>query len=79
MEYRALLQVVQTALALPVTMSNADIDVQANMISKKLNLKDLEDPKKLRKFIAQFSALYDLNNSDSSPLSLATMLFSRSK
>jgi Protein of unknown function (DUF1217) len=38
---RALLQVVQTALALPVTMSNADIDVQANMISKKLYLKDL--------------------------------------
>ena len=65
---RALLQVVHTALALPVTMSNADIDVQANMISKKLNLKDLRDPKKLQKFIAQFSALYDLNNSDKSTL-----------
>ncbi len=49
------------------------------MISKKLNLKDLQDPKKLQKFIAQFSALYDLNNSDSSPPSLATMLFSRPK
>lgn len=74
---KALLQVVQTALGLPVAMSNADIDVQANMITKKLDLKDLQDPKKLQKFIAQFAALYDLNNnSDSSPLSLATMLFS---
>jgi hypothetical protein len=76
---KALLQVVQTALGLPVAMSNADIDLQANMITKKLDLADLQDPKKLEKFIARFSALYDLNNSDSSPLSLATMLFSPPK
>jgi hypothetical protein len=61
---KALLQVVQTALGLPTLMSNADIDVQANMITKKLNISDLQDPDKLNKFLAQFSALYDINNSD---------------
>jgi hypothetical protein len=45
-------------------MSNADIDAQANMITKKLKISDLQDPDKLNKFLARFSALYDVNNSD---------------
>ncbi|WP_024275522.1 MULTISPECIES: DUF1217 domain-containing protein [unclassified Hyphomicrobium] len=61
---KALLQFTQTALGLSSYMSNADIDTQATMITKKLNLADLQDPKKLTKLIAQFSALYDINNSD---------------
>ena len=61
---KALLQFTQTALSLPTSMSNADIDVQAAMITKKLNLHDLQDPAKLNKLIAQFAALYDVNNSD---------------
>jgi hypothetical protein len=71
----ALLQVVQTALGLPASRSSADIDLQATMITKKLNLDDLQDPKKLSKFLARFAALYDLNNSGYNPYSLATMLF----
>jgi hypothetical protein len=74
---KALLQVTQTALGLPAAMSNADIDVQANMITKKLNLDDLKDPKKLGKFIARFAALYDLNNSGFDQVSVASLLFSR--
>ncbi|AGK58790.1 hypothetical protein HYPDE_35593 [Hyphomicrobium denitrificans 1NES1] len=61
---KALLQVAQTALGLPISMSNADIDVQANMITKKLKISDLQDPDKLNKFLARFSALYDVNNTD---------------
>lgn len=61
---KALLQFTQTALGLSSYMSNADIDVQAAMITKKLDLTDLQDPKKLNKLIAQFAALYDVNNSD---------------
>ena len=61
---KALLQVAQTALGLPTSMSNADIDVQANMITKKLKIADLQDPEKLKKFLARFSAMYDINNSD---------------
>ena len=61
---KALLQVAQTALGLPTSMSDADIDVQANMITKKLKIADLQDPNKLNKFLARFSAMYDINNSD---------------
>jgi hypothetical protein len=61
---KALLQVAQTALGLPTSMSNADIDAQANMITKKLKIADLQDPDKLNKFLARFSALYDVNNTD---------------
>lgn len=61
---KALLQVAQTALGLPTSMSNADIDVQAKMITQKLDISDLQDPDKLKKFIARFSALYDVANSD---------------
>ncbi len=66
---KALLQFTQTALGLSSMMSNADIDTQATMITKKLNLADLQDPTKLNKLIAQFSALYDVNNSDISSTS----------
>jgi hypothetical protein len=66
---KALLQFTQTALGLSTSMSNADIDTQAAMITKKLNLADLQDPTKLNKLIARFSALYDINNSDASQTS----------
>ncbi len=66
---KALLQFTETALGLSTYMSNADIDTQAAMITKKLNLADLQDPTKLNKLIAQFSALYDINNSDVSQTS----------
>ena len=46
---KALFEVVRTALALPVGMSQADIDVQAAMITKRLDLADLKDPQKVDK------------------------------
>lgn len=61
---KALLQFAQTAFGLSSMMSQADITTQAAMITKKLNMADLQDPTKLNKLIAQFSALYDVNNSD---------------
>jgi hypothetical protein len=57
-----LLKVVQTALNLPVSMSQANIDVQASMINQKLNISDLQDPAKLQKFIERFTATYDAQN-----------------
>ncbi|MGE0627005.1 MAG: DUF1217 domain-containing protein [Hyphomicrobiaceae bacterium] len=59
---KALFEVVRTALGLPDTMANIDIDKQAAMIEDKLKLDDLKDPAKLDRFIARFGALYDLNN-----------------
>ena len=59
---KALIEVVRTALNFPAQMSQADIDVQAANISKRLNIADLKDPAKLDKFLTRFAALYDMNN-----------------
>ncbi len=66
---KALLKVVQTALSIPATSSAQDIDVQAKMITSRLKLADLQDPKKLDKFIAQFTAPYDIANFSADPTS----------
>ena len=57
-----LLTVVQTALGISSLTSAEDVDMQASLISNKLNVADFQDPKKLQTFIERFSALYDLNN-----------------
>ena len=59
---KALLKVAQTALGLPTSMSQAEIETQEAMIEKKLDVKDLQDPAKLERFLARFSALYDIEN-----------------
>jgi hypothetical protein len=71
---KALFEVVRTALALPVGMSQADIDVQAAMITKRLNIADLKDPAKLEKFLARFAALYDINNGGGATASAASVI-----
>lgn len=72
---KALLEVVRTALGLPAAMSQSDIDAQAAIITRKLNLADLKDPKKVEKLMARFSVLYDLNNGGSGPASAVSILF----
>ena len=57
-----LLQVAQIALGLPAASGSADITQQANMITSKLNIADLQDPTKLDTFLSRFSALYDLQS-----------------
>lgn len=66
----ALTQVVQSALGLSATSSNADIDTQANYITSKIKLADFKDPQKLDQFIDRFSVLYDIqnNSADSNPV-----------
>jgi hypothetical protein len=59
---KALLKVVQTALGIPSAMSQADIDLQAAVINKRLDLADLKEPKKVEKFLARFAAMYDIGN-----------------
>lgn len=60
----ALLKVVQTALNIPSEMSAANIDAQAKDIDKRLKVADLQDPKKLDKFLQRFTSMYDLTQSD---------------
>ena len=72
---KALFQVARTALGLPATMSNASIETQAAAITKKLELADLKDSKKLEKFLGRFMAMYDITNSQNSASSFASILF----
>lgn len=72
---KALFQVVRTALGLPASMSNASIETQAAAITKKLNLDDLKDSKKLEKFLGRFMAMYDISEGQNSTASFVSILF----
>lgn len=58
----ALLKVVQTALRLPAQMSFQDIDKQAELITKRLDLDDLRDAGKLKAFVNRFLTLWEVDN-----------------
>jgi len=59
---KALLQVVETSLNLPKSISLLDIDKQAKLIGDRLNFDDLKDPEKLQKFLTNFAAKWDVEN-----------------
>ncbi len=73
---KAVFEVVRTALNLPASMSQADIERQADMLIKRVNLEDFRDPAKLEKFISRFAALYDLNNGTTNTQSAASLILS---
>ncbi len=58
----ALFAVFKTLFQLPDEVGSANIDAQADMIKRHLDLKDLQDPEKVSKMIVKFSVLYDLDN-----------------
>jgi hypothetical protein len=62
---KALLKVAQTALGLPATMSLLDIDRQAEMIDGRIDIEDFKNPAKVQSFLTSFSAMWDVNNADS--------------
>ena len=72
---RALLKVTQIALGIPEATATMDIDRQAEMISKKLDIEDLKDPEKLDKFIGRFTALWELENPAAPAASGVVQLF----
>jgi hypothetical protein len=55
-----LLEVVQTVFNLAPTASAGQIDNEAKAIQKLVPLADLQDPKKLDRLVARFTAAYDL-------------------
>jgi hypothetical protein len=75
---KTLLSVVQTALGLPVSMSEVAINVQVKMITSELNIADLQNPAKLQKFIERFTARYDSQNQAAAPTTPLTPLFDTS-
>jgi hypothetical protein len=70
----ALASVVRTALGLPDASAQADIDVQARMLEDRLDFADFQDPEALGKFVARFSAMWEIKNggatSKPSPISI---------
>jgi len=72
---RALLKVTQIALGIPEAAGTMDIDRQADLISKKLDVADLKDPEKLEKFLQRFTALWEIDNPSTPPLAGVTQLF----
>ncbi|MFN3673690.1 MAG: DUF1217 domain-containing protein, partial [Bosea sp. (in: a-proteobacteria)] len=71
---KALLKVVQTALGLSPLTSTMPIEKQMEMIGKRLDVKSLQDPAALDKFLRRFAALADSGDS-SAATSQTTLLF----
>jgi hypothetical protein len=69
----ALLKVTQTALQLPAATSAMDIEKQAELIAKRLDVADLKDPVKLKKFLNRFASLWELENPSSAPTTPAVL------
>ena len=74
----ALAAVVRTALGLPDSFAQADIDRQVATMEKRLDIEDFTDPKKLEKFLSRFSAMWDVNNTSPAATSPALTLLSGS-
>jgi hypothetical protein len=66
---KALLKVVQTAFQIPELTALMDIDKQAEMIGKKLDIEDLKDPEKLKSLMNRFTSLWELKNGGGSATS----------
>ncbi|WP_046118462.1 DUF1217 domain-containing protein [Ensifer aridi] len=58
----ALAEVFRTIFSLPDEFSSMDIDQQAKIVEKNLDLEKLSDPDELKKLLARFTVLYDLEN-----------------
>jgi Protein of unknown function (DUF1217) len=71
---KALLQVAETALGLPTSLSLLDLDQQQKIIDSKLDVADFKDPAKVTKFLTRFTALWEIDNPSSSATSPALLI-----
>jgi hypothetical protein len=72
----ALAEVVRTVLGLPASIAQADLDKQVQMMERRLDIKDFQDPEALQKFLRRFTAMWEINNPTTTPMSAAMALFS---
>lgn len=71
----ALAQVVRTALGLPDSIAQADIDRQAALIKDRLDLEKLQDPDEMAKFITRFTTMWEITKGSSGANSPLLQLF----
>ena len=69
----ALAEVVRTTLGLPPEAAKSDLDSQAKLIQRKIDLASLQDPAKLDQFIKRFTIRWDAN-SDATPTPALSLL-----
>ena len=63
----ALMEFFRVTFSLPSEIGSMDIDQQAKIVEKNLDLNDLKDPDKVRKLIQRFTIMYDLENGVTGP------------
>lgn len=73
----AMAQVVRTALGLPAEFAQADIDKQAALFEKRLDLEDFKDPEALGKFLSRFTAMWEVTNVSATANSPALAILSQ--
>ena len=61
----ALLKVTQTMLGISEATGALDIDKQADMFAKRLDVEDLKDPEKLKKLISRFTGMWEAQRGQS--------------
>jgi hypothetical protein len=61
----ALLKVTQTMLGISEATGALDIDKQAAMFEKRINVEDLKDPEKLQKLITRFTSMWEIQRAPS--------------
>ncbi|WP_377295937.1 DUF1217 domain-containing protein [Rhizobium sp. SGZ-381] len=69
----ALLEFFRVSYQLPDSFSNLDVDKQAALVKKYMNLEDLKDPEKVSKMVDKFTVMYDVQNSDASSSALSIL------
>jgi hypothetical protein len=69
----ALLEFFRVSFQLPDTFSNLDVDKQAELVEKYMDLEDLKDPDKVSAMVEKFTVMYDLENSDASSSALSIL------
>lgn len=74
---KAASEVVRTALGLPDGMAQADIDVQASTLEKRINFDDFKDPAKLDKFLARFTTMWEIKNGNPTNAASPAILLSK--
>jgi hypothetical protein len=74
---KALLKVAQTAFGISPMTAMASIDKQAAMLKQRIDFSDFKNPEKLRTFLQRFSAMWEIENDQSSATMAPVMLINQ--
>lgn len=66
-------RVMRVALGIPESVSTGDIDAQKRLFEKKMDIKDLQDPKKVQQLVRKFAAIEGANQAMMAPVGIMTL------